>query len=45
MSRQSKLQVTLRRALETPAIYRIDRKIDAMDRIDGFVSASARSGR
>lgn len=37
VSKQSKVQAKLQRALETPSIYRITRGIDAMDRIDGFV--------
>ncbi|MET4783334.1 hypothetical protein [Glaciihabitans sp. UYNi722] len=37
MSKQSKVQAKLQRALETSSIYRITRHIDAMDRIDGFI--------
>ncbi len=37
VSKQSKVQAKLQRALETPSIYRITREIGAMDHIDGFV--------
>ncbi|WP_157489989.1 hypothetical protein [Frigoribacterium sp. Leaf186] len=39
----SKVQSKLHRALATSSICRISREIDAMERVDGFVVASARS--
>jgi hypothetical protein len=37
MSKKSKIVSKLKRALETPSVYRITRRSKAMDKVDGFV--------